>query len=384
MKKIVSIGCLLTSASIAISGAVPVSASPYEPFQTEPEAFGSQSDTDDKFAIFAPSQTPVDHRIEYEIWDIALKNTVVSMGPSIRKKPFIQPGATESRIRIGHKSRYRNEGSMMAFSLFDKEVIASFGEYRRELEGVASSLDITTLPRNEQLAFWFNLHNVAMVEKIAENWPMRTPRKLLIDGVPLNEAKFLTVRGISMSLADIRERIVFANWKDPRVIYGFWRGEIGGPALETNAFTGRNVNSLLSVKADEFVNSLRGTQKRGKTLDVSTLYQDVARFYFSDFERDVRKHLAEFANEDVAKILARTTNVQASIYDWSIADLSGGARNLITGPNARAGPGDTVIWMLQQRARKLQYMERKDIRTGRVYFTEIPIPGQDLNAGQVE
>ncbi|MEM7701500.1 MAG: DUF547 domain-containing protein [Pseudomonadota bacterium] len=180
---------------------------------------------------------------------------------------------------------------------------------------MADTLDITLLPRNEQLAFWFNLHNVAMVEQIASNWPVRQPRELLVGGLPLNDARFITIRGVAMSLRDIHENIVDANWRDPKVIYGFWLGEIGSPSLERVAFTGGNVSSLLEVKAEEYINSLRASEKRGDTLHVSTFYQDVAPYYFSDFEAELRAHLNEFANEDVARLIGRTSQVKATIRE---------------------------------------------------------------------
>lgn len=337
-----------------------------------------------RFAIFTPTQSPVRHRIDYDIWDFALKQLVISMGPSTRQTARPAQQMLGTRQRQGHNSRYRLEGSLLGFFFLDDRAIASFGEYRRELESVANSLDISTLPRNEQLAFWFNLHNVAMVEKIAENWPFRQPRRLMIDGVALDEAKFLTVRGVAMSLKDIRENIVFANWRDPKVIYGFWRGEIGGPALERAAFTGANVSSLLSLKAEEYINSLRGTQKRGKVLEVATIYEEVSRFYFPDFANDIRAHIAEYAQEDVAKILAKTTETEAAIREYDIADLNGGRRDSIALNKSTAGVPYSIGQLLVQRQRKLDRIERKEGRTGRVYFTEITLPGQDPNAGQVE
>ncbi len=338
-----------------------------------------------RFAIFAPTTSPVRHRIDYEIWDYALKQMVVWMGPSMRQRPYItQQGAAQGRIRAGHNSRFRNEGSMVAFSRMDQSAIASFSDYREELEQVADTLNITTLPRNEQLAFWFNLHNVAMVEQIANNWPMRQPRFLEVDGVPLNEAKFITIRGVSMSLRDIRENIVFANWRDPKVIYGFWLGEIGSPSLERAAFTGGNVSSLLSLKAEEYINSLRANEKRGKTLHVSTLYEDVSRFYFPDFGADVRAHMAEFANEDVAKLIERTVETKASIREWDIADLSGGRRDSIAVQGSRPGVSAGMAEILVQRDRKFRKLEKEELPTGRVYFTEIVLPGADPNSGQVD
>jgi hypothetical protein len=337
----------------------------------------------ERFAIFKPSKKAVRHRIEYDIWDFVLKSFVISMGPSTREtaRPALQRPGT--RVYKGHRSRYRLEGSMLGFYFLNEDAIASFGEYRRELESVADTLDITTLPRNEQLAFWFNLHNVAMVEKIAENWPIRQPRKLMIDGTPLDDAKFITIRGVTMSLRDIRENIVYSNWRDPKVIYGFWRGEIGGPALEREAFTGRNVASILDFKAEDFVNSLRGTQKVGKTLWVSTHFEEVSRFYFPDFEADLRAHIAKYANEDVKKILEKTDKTKANIREYDIADLNGGRRDSIAASNASAGVPYSVGQLLDQRRRKLDILQRKNERTGRVYFLEIDLPGQDPNAGQV-
>ncbi|MEM6857931.1 MAG: DUF547 domain-containing protein [Pseudomonadota bacterium] len=338
-----------------------------------------------RFAMFTPTASPVRHRIDYEIWDYALSQMVVWMGPSTRERPYIyQQAADLGRIRVGHNSRFRNEGSLVAFSRFDSAAIESFTQYRKELEQVADTLDITTLPRNEQLAFWFNLHNVAMVEQIAMNWPFRQPRALEVDGVPVNDAKFITVRGVAMSLRDIRENIVYANWEDPRVIYGFWLGEIGSPSLENAAFTGGNVNSLLSLKAESYINSLRATEKRGDTLHVATLYDDVSRFYFPDFEADVRAHMTEFASDEVKELIGKTSEMKASIREWDIADMSGGRRDPIwaqsTGPQISAGMAE----VLRQRQRKFQVLEKEDLPTGRVYFTEITLPGEDPNAGQVE
>lgn len=346
--------------------------------------------TDDRFAIFAPSAERVDHTIDYDIWDFALKQLVVDMGPSIRERPpiiTINQEIRGTRIRAGHNSRFRTEGSMMAFQLLDKAAIASFTEYREDLQRVANELDVSRIPRNEQLAFWFNLHNVTMVEQIAKNWPFRQPRRLKIDGVLLDEAKLVTIRGVAMSLKDIRERIVYANWRDPRVIYGFWRGEIGSPSLARDAFTGFKADLMLSQEAEYYVNSLRGTEKRGDTLHVSTLYEEVAPFYFPDFANDVRAHIENFATEEVLEFVQKTSEVEASIREWDIADLAGGYRDNIALQKASPTLSSGAIELLGQRAVKLQRIERrrkKGERTGTVTFTPLILPGDDPAASEIK
>jgi hypothetical protein len=286
---------------------------------------------------------------------------------------------------------------MALFRFFDKDIIASFTEYRQDLERVADTLDISTLPRNEQLAFWLNLHNVAMLEQIAREWPVRQPRDIKLDGAPLDEAKFITLRGIPVSLRDIREEIVFRHWKDPKVIYGFWRGEIGGPELQRHAFTGGNVSSLLDVAAADFVNSLRGTQMRGERLEVASLYAEVAPFYFPDFDSDLRSHLATFAEEPTARILARTRTVSATIREHGIADLHGGTRPsnyqfAASSPGAMDDPmvgcsekiGFAACDLIQARETKLRNMERRGQQTARVFFSNIDLPGDPPNKNAVE
>ncbi|MEM8725736.1 MAG: DUF547 domain-containing protein [Pseudomonadota bacterium] len=345
-----------------------------------------------KFDVFAPGADPIEHTIDYSIWDHALSQTVISMGPSIRKSIGRSEPTTGTRRRYGVESRYRLEGSMMMFSFFDKDVIDSFGEYRRDLEATADLVDIQSLSRNEQLAYWFNLHNVAMVEQIASNWPMRQPRKFKIDGVLLDDVKFITVKGVKLSLRDIREEIVFKHWKDPKVIYGFWRGEIGGPALQRDAYNARNVSGVLDRAAQEFVNSLRGTQKRGDRLDVSEIYAEAAPFFFSDFESDIRSHIEKYAGEDVLGIMAKTTRTTAGIREYDIADLAGGAREPSYTNLVDANTGQPISFriptqmasLLRLRTRKFEWMVRNGIPTGTVTFSNLDLPGQETSKEQVD
>lgn len=361
------------------------------------EANQDQRSIEDRLALFTPTTDPIRHSIDYEIWDYALKNMVVAMGPSARQSARRPDPVMGTRLKQGPQSPYRLEGSMVLFRFLDPQAIASFTEYRHDLERVTDTLDISALPRDEQLAFWLNLHNVALMEQIAQAWPVREPREITLGGVPLDEAKFITLRGIPVSLRDIRENIVFRHWKDPKVIYGFWRGEIGGPELQRHAFTGENVGSLLDVAAADFVNSLRGTQKSGSRLEVSRLYGEVAPFYFDDFDRDLRAHLAKYAEEPVTELLAATNTTRASIDDPEIADLHGGARPpnyLFVGalPGAMDDPlfgcsdtlGQAACQLLHERAQKLQTMKRRGLPTGRVFFSNITLPGDPPNKNAVE
>lgn len=280
------------------------------------------------FDRFVPNASSIETSIDYTVWDEALRYMVFRMGRSSREAaPSVDPGLGTRRT-WGHTSRYRLEGNRIIFSYLEQEIIDSLTAYRQDLERVGNQIDIASLPRNEQLAFWINLHNAAVIEQLAQQYPIRSPSlaKFGSDNVPLDEAKIITVGGIAMSPKDIRTKIVYPNWKDPKVIYGFFRGEIGGPSIASEAFTSANVSRLLGDNAREFVNSLRGVEKLGNTMQVSKIYQEAQPFYFGNWEEDIRAHLAKYARDDVAGIIDKTNRTDAALYETDISDLAGGQR----------------------------------------------------------
>ncbi|RNJ62255.1 MAG: DUF547 domain-containing protein [Porphyrobacter sp. IPPAS B-1204] len=352
--------------------AAPVQAMPPAPPAPDEAVQGS-------LAVFTPRPDGRDHRLDYSVWTELLQAYVLSMGPPLRKMP--PGGAATPRIN-GHNSIYRLEGAMVGFDLMDAETIANIARYRRELEAVADSVDIPALPRNEQLAYWFNLHNAALIETIAAEWPIYVPREITVGGVPINEARFITVRGVALSPRDIREGIVFSHWKSPEVIYGFWRGEIGGPAMQRMAFDGSDLRNQLERVAREFTNSRRGVERRGRTLHVSHFYDEAAPFFFADFEADLRAHLGKYVEGKVAKMLTETERVKPSLYEHDIADLSGGRRPSLFYTNGRLSK--PVLNLLLQRRSKFAYIARKMPRSGTVTFSNIILPGDPLDKSEVE
>lgn len=365
-------------AALAVAFSLPIEAGAQEAELGVQAAAG----VDAEFARFAPRPDPQSGRIDYAAWTDAMSYLVLPMGRSLRQTPGIPAAGMGTRRVYGHDSRFRLEGNRVMFSFFNEDLKAMVGEYRRELEQTAATVDIASLGRNEQLAFWFNLHNVAMMEQIAKAWPVRQPSTIEIDGVPLDEAKFINVAGVSMSPSDIRTKIVYPNWRDPRVIYGFWRGDIGGPSIPSEAFDGLNLQRLLQRNAGEFVNSLRGVQKRGDRLQVSEIYQEAQPFYFPDWKTDIRAHVTSFAEEDVKELLGQTDGVDAAIYELDIADLAGGVREpsyvLVESDGSavktRISPG--MARLLRERETKLD-RAAKQPRTGTVTFTPIDLPGQE-------
>lgn len=351
---------------------------------------GAGAAQDASFGRFAPRQASVATRIDYALLDAALESFVLRMGRSLREGAPRPDAGIGSRIVYGHDSRFRLEGNRVGFGYLEPEAIAGLTAYRADLESIADQVDIASLPRNEQLAYWINLHNVAVIEQIALAYPISQPSRIRLEGgtLPLDETRFITVAGVRMSPKDIRTRIVFPNWSNPKVIYGFFRGEIGGPTIQARAYTGANVSDLLDDSAREFVNSLRGTQKSGDTLEVSEIYAEARPFYFADWPGDLKRHLLPYANEEVAALVNAATSTEARIYDYDIADLSKGKPDpgyqtvYSDGTAQRTRISSDVIRLLTEREQKFDKAVRRTDRKGTVTVIEFPM-GEEPKKPQV-
>ena len=287
------------------------------------------------FPAFSHASEASRMHIDYSVWSDLLHDMVLNVPQMDREPERMRTVNTGTRISTANESRYRFEANRVAYHLMSDEYRNAVTTYRAELEALPSQIDFSRLNRNEQLAYWMNLHNVAIVEQVMLNYPVTYIHRMNAHGTRENvfEAKILNVAGQPLSLNDIRLRIVFQQWDDPRVMYGFFNGAIGGPELPRNAFDATRIWSQLDDNAEEFVNSLRGVEVARRELRVSHLYRDAAPL-FPDFESDLRAHLRQYANEETQAQLSGNRPLAPSVEDWHVADLINGSTRC-TGP---AGP----------------------------------------------
>lgn len=348
----------------------------------------------ESYAQFSPNPQKLT-RINYDTWDSLLEEMVLNSGPSSRKRMSRPAPITGSRLARGHLSAYRLEGNRIPYSQITAEYQGYISDYKNDLERIGTEVDIAKLSKNEQLSFWLNLHNVAMVEQLIKAYPLREPRteKIGKSKVLLNDAKIITVRGTSLSLRDIREKIVYPNWRNPKVIYGFYLGDIGSPSIQNTAYTTDNVSRLLDKNAGEFVNALRGFHVRNGKQYISEIYRDVAQFYFPNFDTDVAAHIQKFMRDDV-KMQMVSAPFYLDRYEGTIADMTGGqgvyrsASPLSSGSRTGqkiTGP-DTLAQYIEELIQKRRVLEREGLITrGTVIIEDIEtndgpyVPAPDID-----
>lgn len=358
---------------------------------TMPSAFAQDTGADKAVQAAAPAEyakftpTPKSQvKIDYAFLDQILNNLVFLTGLSTRQIAPKPTALTGSRFIGEHTSPYRQEGNKIPFSKLTAEHVTILQEYKRELEDLNAAVDIASLSRKEQLAYWFNLHNVTVILLIAENYPVSQPSKMLIgpEKMPMHDAKVISVNGTKLSLRDIRENIVFPNWSDPKVMYGFFHGDIGSPTLQGQAFTGENTEKLLNQNADEFVNSLRSFTRGG----VSKVYKDAERFYFPNFEKDLRDHFQAYMWDDVLAELNETKALKINSYDYDIADMEGGHRPIVIGNVTVDGKPvkDSQSYAIASYTNQIKAKSEVLLRQGKITRGEVTVGDGEPEAAEGE
>lgn len=217
-------------------------------------------------------------------------------------------------------SRY--ESNRLLIHDFDKNLKRFFLDYQSGLITISKNTPLKSLNKNAQLAFWFNLHNVMIMNELIDQYPIKSLKKFRKKSKGFFFQQIVEVDGVMLSVSDI-EQIIIANWKSPSVIYGLWQGSIGGPSLPNQAFTQKNVRALLKLNAEEFVNSNRGARPSGSKMLVSEFYEWTLG-PFQNSEEALLSHIKQLSDGGFHGNISEVNSISFNYYDWGVTDLLGG------------------------------------------------------------
>ena len=272
---------------------------------------------------FADFGLDSDLTISYSDLDQLLKITVIDLGRSDRDFRKGQSGiGTRTRA---HKN---NDTALEANRFYYEEVVkahlkTALKKIRLSLEQVPEQIPLNELVLSEQLAYWLNLYTTALLEKLIEHYPIFSTEDLLFGDNSLLDEEFITVMGHSLSLNDIQHNIVFKKFgkNKPIVMYGFHQGNIGSPNLRPEAYVGSKVYYQLADNGEEFVNSNRGMQIKGKDRLYLSVYYQQTEALFDDFEQDLKSHIEHYTNGSLKDAVESSKGFKLTIDDWHIVDL---------------------------------------------------------------
>ena len=188
---------------------------------------------------------------------------------------------------------------------------ADFNAYLSSIENAR----VTSLPADEQLAFWINAYNALVIRNVLDNPGMKRPTdvKGFFDGKKFKAA------GRMVTLNDIENKIIRPQFKEPLIHFGLVCAARSCPPLLPKAYTGATVRRLLADNARAYLASQYNGYDRAKnTLTLSKIFE----WYKEDFGGDagIRRFAKEYGTREMKEGLAAAPNAKLAFmeYDWTI------------------------------------------------------------------
>ena len=116
-------------------------------------------------------------------------------------------------------------------------------------------VEIGSLPRNDQLAFWLNAYNALVLRTVIDHYPLQGrspdyPPKSIRQIPGAFERLTHRVAGRTLTLDQI-EQTILPTFHDPRVYLALGRGSVGGGRLRSEAFSPARLEAQLTEVANE-------------------------------------------------------------------------------------------------------------------------------------
>jgi hypothetical protein len=244
---------------------------------------------------------------------------VVALAMSLSTVAWAAPDATSIDHGVWTEllQTYVDDDGMVAYRRLDGEARARRAAYLDRL----AEYDPSPLPPNEQLAFWLNAYNAAVVHGVLTG---QSPEGIL------SRKRFFgwyTVRiaGRDRTLDEIENTIVRKRFHDPRIHMALVCGATSCPRLRREAYVGERLDAQLDDQARQFVNDPRRNRldPARDRLELSSIFA----WFAADFggETGVRDFVARFAERPDQIELVRREHVPLRYreYDWTLNAQAG-------------------------------------------------------------
>ncbi len=192
-----------------------------------------------------------------------------------------------------------------------------------------AAVDVSSLSKPDQFAYWINLYNVSVVGIVVDNYPVDSIRDLSTDPIiRLNVFKkpSVKVKGGAMSLNDIENDKVRAGFKDPRIHFAINCAARSCPPIRTEPYVGARINEQLDDQARRFLNGPKGVRIEKDGSGVVLHVTKILDWFADDFKKwggGQVPFLKRFVSPDKLKqIEGAGSNVELDFdeYLWNLND----------------------------------------------------------------
>lgn len=218
--------------------------------------------------------------------------------------------------------RYYSPSRGMNYAGLKKNDLATLNRVRANFARV----NVASLSKKEQLAFWINLYNASTVGVVVDKYPIKSIRDLSTDPlVRLNvfKKKVVPLGNRKLSLNDIENDFIRTGFKDPRIHFAINCAAKSCPPMPEQALTGARVDAQLDEQVKKFVagNNLRVERKGDKAVMHTTM---ITKWFKEDFDNwgggVVKFFMKYLPQQKVAQLSGARVTIEHDDYDWALND----------------------------------------------------------------
>ena len=201
-----------------------------------------------------------------------------------------------------------------------------------DLRRQMAAVDVQSLSRPDQFAYWLNLYNISVVGIVVDNYPVESIKDLSTDPIiRLNIFKkdlVDTKRG-KVSLNDVENDQIRNGFKDPRIHFAINCAAKSCPPIRTEPYVGSRISEQLDDQARKFLNGPHGVRVEKKGGGVVVHTTKVMDWFADDFRKwggGQLEFIIRYVNSDKRKPIDAAGNqidLKFDDYDWKLNDASG-------------------------------------------------------------
>jgi hypothetical protein len=223
-------------------------------------------------------------------------------------------------------AKYYDPAHGMKYGQLKAHDAATLQALRQQLGRV----NVASLNKKQQLAYWINVYNINAVATVVEKYPIKSIRDLSTDFiVRLNVFKKDRVPfgGGLISLDTIENQKIREGFHDPRIHFAINCAAKTCPPIRTEAYVGERVDAQLDDQVRRFMSGPFGARfekKGGNDLDVHVT--KIMDWFGDDFEKwggGRAKFLRRYVSADKQQLIDQaggSIDFSYDSYDWDLND----------------------------------------------------------------
>lgn len=175
---------------------------------------------------------------------------------------------------------------------------------------IAKGISVSASNANSYQAFWINAYNIAVIKGIIDNYPTQSP----LDISGFFDKTTYSLGGKQITLNDIENKLLRAQFKDARFHFVLVCGAVGCPPLISEAYMPNTLNAQLEKQTKKAIN---GTFIKVNAKKKKVQVSEIMKWYKGDFVSNGKNEI-DFINIYRTEKIPANYKLSYFTYNWNL------------------------------------------------------------------